>query len=257
MFTMLEEDHADLIVGSRYALGSNIERFSGPRAQGSRVANRIARRLTGLDLTDPMSGFFMIRRERFELLAPGLSIHGFKILLDIIATARGELRIVELPYTFGARLHGDSKLDASIMLDFIGLVLAKLTRNALSPRFVLFALVGGVGLLVHLAALYAAIFALQLTFAHGQAVAAMVAMTSNFVLNNELTYRDQRLTGLAFLRGLIAFCLVCSIGVIANVGVAFSLYSERPVWWLAGAAGALMGVVWNYFISNLFVWRTQ
>jgi dolichol-phosphate mannosyltransferase len=256
MFTLLEEDRADLVVGSRYASGGSIERFSGPRAQGSRAANRIACRLLGLDLADLMSGFFMIRRERFETLAPGLSIHGFKILLDIIATARGGLRVAELPYAFGARLHGDSKFDSLIVLDFIGLVLAKLTRDALSPRFVLFALVGAAGLVVHLAALYSAIFALQLTFAQGQTVAAIVAMTSNFMLNNELTYRDQRLTGVAFLRGLAAFCLLCSIGVIANVGVAFSLYSERPVWWLAGAAGALMGVVWNYVMSSLFVWRT-
>ena len=257
MLAVLENNHADLVVGSRYVAGGSIERFSASRAQGSRAANLIARRLLGVGLADPMSGFFVIRRERFERLAPELSIHGFKILLDIVATARGGLRIVELPYTFGARLHGDSKFASLIVLDFIGLILSKLTRNALSLRFVLFALVGAVGLLVHLAALYSAIFAFQSTFAHGQIVAAIVAMTSNFILNNELTYRDQRLTGIAFLRGLIAFYLVCSIGVIANVGVAFSLYSEQPVWWLAGAAGALMGVVWNYVMSSLFVWRTQ
>jgi dolichol-phosphate mannosyltransferase len=82
-------------------------------------------------------------------------------------------------------------------------------------------------------------------------------MTSNFILNNFLTYRDQRLKGFAVLRGLLLFYLVCGVGLAANVGVAFSVYDQEPIWWLAGAAGALMGVVWNYAMSGLFVWRKR
>ena len=61
----------------------------------------------------------------------------------------------------------------------------------------------------------------------------------------------------AILRGLVLFYLVCSVGLLANVGVAFSVYDQEPIWWLAGAAGALMGVVWNYAMSGLFVWRKR
>jgi dolichol-phosphate mannosyltransferase len=204
-----------------------------------------------------MSGFFMIRRDRFEQLAPQLSTQGFKILLDIVATAHGDLRVKEIPYTFGSRLHGESKLDSMVALDFLGLVLAKLTNDVVSLRFLMFAMVGSTGLFVHLAALYLALEIFDVPFPQAQAIGAFIAMTSNFILNNFLTYRDQRLKGFAILRGLLLFYLVCSVGLLANVGVAFSVYDQEPIWWLAGAAGALMGVVWNYAMSGLFVWRKR
>jgi dolichol-phosphate mannosyltransferase len=144
-----------------------------------------------------------------------------------------------------------------VALDFLGLVLAKLTHDVVSLRFLMFAMVGSLGLLVHLAALYAALKLFHLSFAESQACGAISAMTSNFILNNFLTYRDQRLKGLAILRGLLLFYLVCSVGLLANVGVAFSVYDQEPIWWLAGAAGALMGVVWNYAMSGLFIWRKR
>ncbi len=144
-----------------------------------------------------------------------------------------------------------------VALDFLGLVLAKFTNDAVSLRFLLFAMVGGTGLVVHLATLFISLELFGEPFAKAQAAGAVVAMTSNFLLNNFLTYRDQRLKGFALLRGLIAFYIVCSVGLLANVGVAFSVYDQEPIWWLAGAAGALMGVVWNYAMSGLFVWRKK
>ena len=170
---------------------------------------------------------------------------------------RGSLRIKEIPYTFGARQHGESKLDSLVALDFLGLVLAKLTGDVVSLRFLLFAMVGSLGLLVHLAALFVALEVFNVPFPEAQACGALLAMTSNFLLNNFLTYRDQRLQGFGILRGLLLFYLVCSVGLVANVGVAFSVYDQEPIWWLAGAAGALMGVVWNYAMSGLFVWRKR
>ncbi len=143
-----------------------------------------------------------------------------------------------------------------MVLDFLGLVLAKLTNDLVSLRFLLFALVGGIGLGVHLLTLYTAL-ALKVPFAEAQGVAAFVAMTGNFLLNNRLTYRDQRLKGFALIRGLLLFYLVCSVGLLANIGVAATVFDQEPIWWLAGVAGALMGVVWNYGVSSLFVWRAK
>jgi dolichol-phosphate mannosyltransferase len=256
MLALLRNGDADLAIGSRYVGGGNADSFSGTRAGGSKFATEIAKRLLRVEVADPMSGFFMVRRGRFEELAPSLSEQGFKILLDLIATAKGGLRTVEVPYTFGTRMHGESKLDSLVVMDFLGLVLAKLTRDLVSLRFLLFAFVGGIGLLVHLATLYLAL-ALGVAFAVAQSIAAFVAMTGNFLLNNRLTYRDQRLRGARLVQGLIAFYIVCSVGLLANVGVAFSVYNQEPIWWLAGVAGALMGVVWNYGISNLLVWRRR
>jgi dolichol-phosphate mannosyltransferase len=257
MLALLQSGQAELVVGSRYVEGGSADSFDKQRAGASALATEVAKRVLRVRVADPMSGFFMIRRDRFEQLAPQLSTQGFKILLDIVATARGELRMVEVPYSFGSRLHGESKLDSLVALDFLGLVLAKLTNDVVSLRFLLFALVGGTGLFVHLGTLYVALKLFELPFSQAQAAGAFVAMTSNFVLNNFLTYRDQRLKGFAILRGLLAFYLVCSVGLFANVGVAFSVYDKEPIWWLAGAAGALMGVVWNYAMSGLFVWRKR
>jgi len=257
MLQLLQSGAAELVVGSRYIEGGSAASFNRQRAGASAFATELSRRLLKVDILDPMSGFFMIRRDRFEQIAPKLSTQGFKILLDIIASAEGGLRTVEVPYTFGARLHGESKLDSMVALDFLGLLVAKLTNDIVSLRFLLFAMVGGLGLFVHLGTLFLGLQLFDLPFAVAQAAGAVVAMTSNFILNNFLTYRDQRLKGAAILRGLLLFYLVCSVGLLANVGVAFSVYDQEPIWWLAGAAGALMGVVWNYAISGLFVWRKR
>ena len=257
MLALLEAGEADLVVGSRYIEGGSADSFNKQRAGASQFATEVARRVLRVKIADPMSGFFMIRRDRFEQLAPQLSTQGFKILLDIVATARGGLRVREIPYTFGSRLHGESKLNSMVALDFLGLVLAKLTHDVVSLRFLLFAMVGSIGLFVHFAALYVALEAFDLPFPNAQGTAALCAMTSNFILNNFLTYRDQRLKGLAILRGLLLFYLVCSVGLLANVGVAWSVFDQEPIWWLAGASGALMGVVWNYAMSGLFVWRKR
>jgi dolichol-phosphate mannosyltransferase len=257
MLALLRGGEFDLVIGSRYIEGGSADSFDRQRAGASAFATELARRVLRVKIADPMSGFFMIRRDRFEQLAPQLSTQGFKILLDIVATARGHLRIKEIPYSFAARLHGESKLDSMVALDFLGLVLAKLTHDAVSLRFLLFATVGSIGILVHFAGLFVALRAFHLPFTAAQGCGAFSAMTSNFILNNFLTYRDQRLSGLALVRGLVVFYLVCSVGLAANVGVAFSVYDQEPIWWLAGAAGALMGVVWNYAISGLFVWRRR
>jgi dolichol-phosphate mannosyltransferase len=257
MLALLQTGNIDLVVGSRYIEGGSADSFNKQRAGASQLATEVAKRALRVEIADPMSGFFMIRRDRFEQLAPQLSTQGFKILLDLVATARGELRVQEIPYSFSSRLHGESKLDSMVALDFLGLVLAKLTHDVVSLRFLLFAMVGSIGVFVHFATLYIVLKGFDQPFAVAQGCGALLAMTSNFVLNNFLTYRDQRLKGFAILRGLLLFYLVCGVGLAANVGVAFSVYAQEPIWWLAGASGALMGVVWNYAMSGLFVWRKR
>jgi dolichol-phosphate mannosyltransferase len=257
MFAVVSDGKADLVVGSRYMSGGSSAGFSDFRQRISRLTTAIAQRVLKVTVTDPMSGFFMIRRDRFEEISPNLSVHGFKVLLDVIVSSRHELRITEVPYTFRSRLHGESKLDALVALDFLGLVLAKLTNDVVSLRFVLFGLVGALGLLVHLTALYIGLNAFELTFGRAQIVAALLAIVSNFLINNRLTYRDQRLRGLGMLRGFVLFCAVSSIGFLANVGVAFAVYESDRTWWSAGAAGSLIGLVWNYAMSNVLVWRSR
>jgi dolichol-phosphate mannosyltransferase len=247
---------ADLVIASRYSGGTSAEGFSRVRAKGSATATRIAQRLLGIDLTDPMTGFFMIRRDIVERIAPGLSTQGFKILLDIVVTA-GKLKIAELPYTFRERQHGESKLDAGVALEFLGLVLAKISSDLVSLRFIFFCIVGVIGLGVHAVALTLAHYAFAWTFNMAQLFATAISIASNFFINNALTYADRRLSGARLIPGLLRFYVVASIGAIANIGTANWLFGNDEMWWVAGMAGAIMGVIWNYVIASLFVWRTR
>jgi dolichol-phosphate mannosyltransferase len=257
MLKRLKDGSVDLVAGTRYVEGGSAGNFSQRRGAISRAATRLTHRLVGTNLSDPMSGFFMMRRENFERIAPDLSPVGFKILLDIVITAGDRLAIAEQPYAFGTRFDGESKFNAQIGVEFLGLLLAKVTGDLVDPRFIFFAIVGSVGLLVHLVALRLGLLFLPDAFRAAQIIATFVAMTSNFLLNNELTYRDRRLKGAAMLRGFVLFCLIGSVGVLTNVDLASWLYTERQVWWVAGAAGAIMGALWNYAMSTLFVWRAR
>jgi dolichol-phosphate mannosyltransferase len=255
MLQTLRSGQYDLVIGSRYLSEGGAEGLSRKRLASSQLAGALARRTLGFEVTDPMSGFFMLSREVIEKTAPKLSTQGFKILADILTSARGEIRVHELPYHFRARLHGTSKLDSQVALDFLGLLISKATANAVPVRFISFILVGATGVVVHLGVLKFALSILGLRFAAAQTVATFVAMTSNFVLNNAVTYRDQRLSGTAALKGLLLFYVICAIGAVSNIGVATWLYSNEPTWWLAGLFGSIVGAVWNYAVSSTMVWR--
>ncbi|MGC2123122.1 MAG: GtrA family protein, partial [Xanthobacteraceae bacterium] len=257
MLDCLRAGKADIVVASRYLDGGSAAGLSKQRARASRWSNMLVRRLLGIDLTDPMSGYFMIRRDAFEPIAPRISSQGFKILLDMLATEPGRLRVIELPSTFHERRHGESKLDSKVALDFAALVAAKLTNDAISARFLLFCLVGLTGLGVHLTVLSVATQLAAMSFGAGQTLATVSAITWNYVLNNVFTYRDQRLTGWRFVTGLIRFQVICAIGAISNVGIATWIYDYDSRWWIAGLGGALIGTVWNFVVSAAFVWRQR
>jgi len=257
MLERIRKGDVDVVVGSRYIPGGSADSFTSKRRFMSRLSHVAAHAITKVELSDSGSGFYMIRRDVVEGLAPRLSSQGFKLLLDIMTTARGTLRAAELPYTFRERQHGESKLDSHVVLDFAALLVAKLTNDAVSFRFLMFCFVGLTGVVIHMAALQVAIEPLALRFGVAQVAATVLAVCWNFALNNMLTYRDQRLSGWRFLTGLLRFQLICAVGAISNVGAAAWLYDYQQNWWLAGLGGALMSAVWNYVVSAAFVWRSR
>jgi dolichol-phosphate mannosyltransferase len=261
MLAKLTGGEADLVAATRYVAGGSAEGLAGSRDTISKLATRLTHRLVGTELSDPMSGFFMMRRDRFDEIAPRLSPAGFKILLDIAATGGGRLRIAEQPYSFGERFDGESKFNAQIGVEFLGLLLAKMTGDLVDPRFIFFAIVGAIGLFVHLVALRLSLAFLPMElddhFRIAQFIATFIAMTSNFLLNNELTYRDRRLKGWWMAKGYVQFCLIGSVGVLANIDLASWLYVDQSRWLLAGAVGAVMSALWDYAMSTLFVWRAR
>lgn len=257
IFGRLREDGVDLVVGSRYVEGGSLGQWTKSRVMVSKAATWMATTLTGTLLSDPMSGFFGIRREAFMRSLPRLSAIGFKILLDIAASAPKPLTIEEVPYTFRVRQRGESKLDSLVLWEYLQLLIDKTFGRYVPTRLVSFVLVGGFGVLVHFLTLIIAFRGFSAPFALAQGVATMVAISNNFFLNNALTYRDRRLKGVRLVRGWLSFNLVCATGAAANIGIADWLF-ERPVNWIISAlAGILVSVVWNYAMSNIFTWRQR
>jgi dolichol-phosphate mannosyltransferase len=256
MLQMLRGDEADIVVGSRYAAEGGVGDWDQRRRRMSLVATQLSRLvLKGRDLTDPMSGFFMLKRDVFDAAVRRLSQEGYKILLDIVASSPGAPRIKEVPYVFGARQHGESKLDSLVVLDYLTLLLDKLVGRWVPVRFLMFTAVGSVGVVLHMAVLAAALNH-DLPFLAAQTGATAIAIAGNFFLNNALTYRDKRLKGFGpLLFGLLTFYAVCAVGAIANVGIANFLFVQDYAWWVSGICGILVGAVWNYAASALFTWR--
>lgn len=245
----------DVAVGSRHVEGGDNSGLANAwRHALSDGGIKLAQMLLPVRLGDPMSGFFALRQETFARIAPHLSGTGFKILVDLLLSSPQPLRVQEIACGFRARLEGESKLDALVMLQFVALLLDKLCRGWLPLRFVAFALVGLVGVGVNLLVMQCA-RGLGVSFPLAQGIGTVVAMMVNFQLDNNFTYRDRRLRGVRCVWGLLLFMLVCSIGALANVGVADMVYNQSREFNEASVAGALIAVVWNYAMSSTIIWR--
>lgn len=253
MLDALRGGTLDITVASRHVAGGSMGDFDKKRVAISDFATKLSRLIVSSDLTDPMSGFFMLRRAAFDAAVRNLSGQGFKILLDIFASSPSPPKFREFPFRFRTRQFGESKLDAMVVWEYLMLIADKLIGHIVPVRFVLFALIGGIGVGVNLVVLRLALTTgLDIT---GAGIwATLAAMVSNFLLNNQLTYRDRRLKRWKLLRGLVTFCVGCSIGAVANVGIAAQVYGQGKSWWLAGLAGALIGAVWNYAIASTYTW---
>ncbi len=258
MLAVLRGGEADIVVGSRYVEGGGMGEWAASRQLISRTATRIAKLIIRAELTDPMSGFFMLTREAFAGSMRNLSGQGYKILLDIFASHPDTLRLRELPYEFRTRQHGESKLDALVTWEYLMLVADKLFGRFVPVRFLMFLIVGGIGVFVHFGVLSLLLKGMGADFQLSTIAATVTAMTFNFFVNNLLTYRDRRLRGVwAIVKGLVSFYIVYSLGAVANVGVATALFERDYVWWGAGLAGVLVGTVWNYAATSLFTWKQK
>jgi dolichol-phosphate mannosyltransferase len=256
MLAALTSGEAEICVASRFAEGASTADWAAPeREKLSTYANALARKLTGVDLSDPMSGYFMLPAATARALVPRLSGIGFKILLDLLATADAPMKVKEFPLNFAARREGESKLDRAILFDFLAGLYDKTLGKVIPTRFALFGTVGALGVVVHFIVLSSLLFVRDHDFALAQAVAVLTAMSFNFWLNNWLTYRDKRLVGAqALLRGWIGFIATCAVGGFANVAVAAYLQGQGVFWAAAAMAGIVVGSVWNYALSSRFVW---
>lgn len=257
MFAALaERPELDLVIGSRFAPGGGTGDWDRDRRGKSALATRLARMVLRADLSDPMSGFFMIRTQIVRDLAPGLSGIGFKILLDLLTASRRPLNFIELPYVFRSRAAGESKLDHVVALEYLIALYDRSFGRYVPVRFAMFSAVGALGAAVHMIVLALLFRVLPLRFLTATILATIAAMTFNFFLNNALTYRDQRLRGMRqMVDGWVSFCVVCSLGAVANIGVAAFLHDVRNGNWAGSAlVGVVVAAVWNFALSSRFTW---
>jgi dolichol-phosphate mannosyltransferase len=253
MLETLRDQSLDVVVGTRNTAGGSMGDFSPWRIRLSNLGRRISRMVTRVDISDPMSGFFMVTRGFLNEVVHHTSGVGFKILVDLLASARRPLRVGEVAYTFRNREHGESKLDINVGLEYLYLVLDKRLGDRIPVRFGLYVLVGGAGLVLHLSILGALLHE-RTPFAEAQAIATAVAMTANFLLNNLVTFRDARLKGWRLIPGLATFYLACSIGLVVNLSISQQMLSRGIPWLGAGLAGLAISSVWNYGVTSVFTW---
>jgi dolichol-phosphate mannosyltransferase len=255
MLRLLQEKHLDVVVASRRVKGGSMGEFALERVRLSDLGSRVSRLVCKCDITDPMSGFFVVDSNFFRAAVPRLTGTGFKLLVDILASSRNPPRIAEVPYRFRKRLTGESKLDVNVELEYLFLILDKMVGRYLPTRFVLFVAVGSLGLLIHLSIL--GLFHLfdSPAFSQGQAVATLGAMMFNFFLNNVVTFRDRRLKGWTLARGLVTFFAACTLGVLINLSFADRLLAAGLPWYLAGLSGVAISSFWNYGVNTIVTWR--
>ncbi len=257
MIQELRSRDLDVVVASRYMSGGTTGDWDEGRKRISRIAGRLSKGLVPEGLRDPMSGYFVMNAQTLRETAHYLSGYGYKILLDLFASATRPLRFAELPYTFKPRLHGASKLDSLVAWEYLMLLVDKRIGHLIKPRLLFFLMVGGSGVVLHYIVLSVLFIVLQVPFAVAQLVGTVLAMSSNFFLNNLFTYRDQRLRGTGLVRGLISFYAVCGLGALANIGVAAYAFSKHLEWALSAAAGIIVGTLWNYLATARFTWGSR
>jgi len=258
MLAALKQGDTDMVVGSRYVVGGGTGEWAAARVRLSKFGTRLSRMLVPDTLTDPMSGFFMLRRPVFDGAVRKLSNIGTKILMDLFASSPEPLRFKELPYSFRLRHAGVSKLDSLTAWEYAMLLLDKLFGHIVPVRFVAFCIVGALGVAVHFSILSVLLHFAHVDFIVGQASATVCTMTFNFAVNNVLTYRDKRLRGLGWLRGWLSFNIACGLGACMNVGLATYVNQVTGIWYLAALAGIAVGAVWNYAVTKRLTWaRSQ
>ncbi len=257
MFDRLRNENLDIVVGTRHDEGGSMGRLSAPRLQLSNLGKTLSRLISHAELTDPMSGFFVLRREFFDEVVHHLSAVGFKILLDLVASSPRPVRIGEVGYTFRERKAGSSKLDLVVSLEYLELLLDKLVGDWIPVRYVLFGMVGAIGVAMQLVLVYLLTAWGGYTFTSAQAISSWAVIFLNFFLNNQFAFRQKRLRGWRLLPGLAIFVAACSVGLVSNLGVALLLWRVGTIWPLASLAGIVIGSVWNYAVSDVFVWQVN
>ena len=250
----------DVVFGSRFLKKSKIQGLSKKRQTGSILANKFARISLSRkykNLTDFMSGCIVLKRESCFLYLTKIDVNGFKFLFELLSLSKGNLNVSEVPLSFKSRTGGSSKFDIAIFWDFLISLIHTFLKRIVPRRAISFAFVGAVGVIVQLLSSYLLMIFIGFTFQLALPIAVTCAACSNFFINNWLTFRNKRLKNKELIFALFKFLLISSLPIIANVGLATSIYNLiLPSTLLSQLAGIVIVFIWNYAASSRFVWET-
>ncbi|EPG66558.1 GtrA-like protein [Leptospira wolffii serovar Khorat str. Khorat-H2] len=268
------ENGADVAVGTRYANGGSTGKWNWIRKFLSVVANAFAKFLLPIRISDPMSGFFAIRREVFFKSGEKINPGGFKILLELIGRYEGDLKIKEVPFHFRRRLHGETKLNNSIARSFLVSVLDLRFGKWVSSTFLLYSIVGISGVLVNLFGfvLFESLgikdvstgFEILPLFPASVFFGIELSIVSNFILNNYFTFYETRYEKWAAIRGFVIFSGVSALGILVQLGIFQLLFHKFlprlgvpqnfEARLLSDLTAIAVAMFTNYFLNSNITW---
>jgi dolichol-phosphate mannosyltransferase len=257
MLEKIRSGQYELVVASRNMAGASMGEFTGERVALSNLGLAISKLISRHEMSDPMSGYFVITREFLKSVMHRSTGVGFKILLDLVASSSRPVRFTEVPYTFRIRQRGESKLDFNVGVEYLYLIADKLLGRWLPVRFILYCIVGASGLALHLGVLWLLYRKVGYSFQTSLIVAIGLALFANFASNNILAYRDRRRRGWRFFTGFLFYAATCSVGNLSNFALARMLVSQGIWWPIASTAGLAVGSVWNFAASEIVTWRVS
>ena len=255
----LIEDKLDFVTGSRFLEESSIKGLSDARKGGSNVANTLARfslpnRYS--HLTDFMSGCMILDRQSCISFIERIDVNGFKFFYELLAVSKGKLKGEEIELIFQPRQYGSSKLDIAIVWDFLVSLVHTCLQRSIPRKAISFAFVGSTGVFVQFFVIYSLIWFVGIDFEKALPFAVVIAASSNFLINNALTFRSNRLRNRALIIGLFKFLIVSSLPILANVGLATTFFTYvSPNTLLSQIAGIIVVYIWNYAASSRLVWN--
>lgn len=242
----------NLVVGSR-VLDQSLTAMSPMRKKISRLGIMLTNLFISEPITDPLSGFFLVKKDVLIKHRKKLYKPGFKILFDILMLDK-TLKVGQVKISFNERIAGNSKMTASTFFHVIGQIVQNITRGILPSRFIVFAIMGLSGLMIQLAVLYSLIY-FNGEFLWSNTIAILFALANNYLLNNFITFSNAHRTMKAKIKGFIKYVISNSLSLIGNIGVAGYLYSDNFGVTIAALAGVMSGIFLNYFMSKEFTFR--
>jgi len=242
--------NADIVIGSRFIPGGSVKGWSKSRIFISKVAALMAKPLLNQNVSDPMSGFFLIKKKLYNKIKKDINPEGYKLLLEFLFVAP-YVRLSEVPYRFGLRKKGESKLGGKVIKEYLKMLIRELWSQY--GKFIRFCIVGGSGVVVNIGLLYLLTEFGGLYYLFSSALAIETSIITNFILNNYWTWKNKHK---GFFNRLVKFNLVSLVALVINIGILFFMTEIMGVWYiLSNLIGILISMLINFWFNDKWTFK--